>query len=74
MKGISLAQLKTELISEEAKRAALVNQGRRAYRLGIDARNCPLNNLSEQNLWNEGYRLELESFNAMLKRNMGNMH
>jgi hypothetical protein len=73
MNVISLEQLKANLKTEDDKRLALVNQGRAAYRLGIEEYNCPMKALSEKKLWAEGYRLEREKFSELLRRNGGNM-
>lgn len=67
-KAISLQQLKQDLKTEQQKRDALVEQGARAYRLGIEERNCPLNEDSGRKLWLEGYTKEREKFSSMLKR------
>jgi hypothetical protein len=46
----------------------VVEQGRRAYRMGIEKRANPLNPPSHRVLWERGYDLELERFNGMLQR------
>jgi ribosome modulation factor len=67
-KAISLQQLRSDLRTEQAKRDALVDQGRRAYHLGIEERDCPLNEPSQRKLWSDGWRIARDKFSAMLKR------
>lgn len=67
-KAISLQQLRSDMQTEQAKRDALVEQGGRAYRMGIEERDCPLNDPSQRKLWSEGYRIAREKFSTMLKR------
>jgi hypothetical protein len=70
---ISLMQLKANLQSEEDKRQALIDQGRRAYKLGIEEVNCPLKELSERKLWSLGWTKARNEFLELLRRNGGNM-
>ena len=70
---ISLQQLKANIKSEDDKRQALIDQGRRAYRFGIEQRDCPLKELSEQKLWGIGWEKSRNEFLELLRRNGGNM-
>ena len=65
---VSLQQLKIEMATEEQKRQTLQEQGARAYRLGIERHNCPLKELSEQNLWKIGYDKSKKEFEAAFSR------
>lgn len=54
---------------------AVINQGRLAYKMGIEKADCPFRDGRERDrkLWLEGYRLEFEKFQAMLRRNEGSL-
>ena len=45
-----------------------LDQGRRAYKMGIEDRNNPVNSPSGRVLWQRGYDLEREKFQTMLQR------
>ena len=68
MKGITLQQLKADIQSEEAKRAAIIDQGARGYRLGIAPFNNPRKELGERNLWNIGYERAHTAFDRVWGR------
>ena len=71
---ISLTQLKANLATEEQKRQEIIEQGARAFKLGIEQRNCPRKFEGERKLWDIGYEKARKSFDEMLRRNGGNMH
>ena len=73
MKGISLQQLKENLQSEEEKRTAIIEQGARGYKLGIEQRNNPRKELGERKLWDIGYDKARKTFDELLRRNGGNL-
>jgi ribosome modulation factor len=66
--AISLVELKAEMSADQAKRDALVAQGRRAYRFGIEFRNNPLRDPSQRTLWENGWELARRDFTMMLQR------
>jgi hypothetical protein len=66
--AVSLQQLKTQMATEEQKRTAIQEQGARAYWLGIERHNCPLKELSEQNLWKIGYDKSKKEFETTFSR------
>ena len=47
---------------------AIIEQGRRAFRMGFEKRANPLNLPSHRVLWERGYDLELSKFTAMMQR------
>jgi hypothetical protein len=61
----TLAQLKQQMSTEQAKRDALVDKGRRAYHLGIEEYNCPEKDPSARKLWSAGYKIAKEKFEAL---------
>ena len=73
MKGITLQQLKADLQNEEAKRAAIIDQGARGFHLGIDQRNNPRKELGERKLWDIGYEKASKAFERVWGRNGGNL-
>ena len=46
----------------------IIDQGRRAYRMGIEKRANPLNVPSARTLWERGWDLEQIKFEGMLRR------
>jgi len=50
----TLQQLKTRMQSDEEKRKAVIEQGTRAYRMGIEKRNCPIPD-DRRMLWEMGW-------------------
>ena len=62
---ISLQQLKSQIVTEQQKRDALVEQGGRAYRMGIEKHMCPLSDLSAKQLWTEGWDKARKAFEAV---------
>jgi hypothetical protein len=52
---ISLQQLKQSIATEQQKREDVIEQGGRAYRLGIERGNNPHKELSSRELWNIGW-------------------
>lgn len=68
---ISLQQLKSQIQTEQSKRDALVEQGGRAYRMGIEKHNCPLSDLSARQLWSEGWEKAKKQFESMFPSREG---
>lgn len=57
---LTLQGLKQELAKQDAERDALVDKGRRAYRFGIEKRDCPEKVESARALWAMGWEKERE--------------
>lgn len=72
-KGISLTELKNQMATEDAKRQSVIEQGRRAWHLGIEKNNCPLKELSARNLWVEGWEKARKEFDATPSQRGGPM-
>lgn len=70
---VTLEQLKADLQSEEMKRTAIIEQGARGYKLGIEQRNNPRKLEGERKLWDIGYEKARKTFDEMLRRNGGNL-
>jgi hypothetical protein len=62
IKGIAEAAAKFK--TAQASRDAVVNKGRLAYKMGIELRNCPEKDLSQQKLWEFGWESERKEFTA----------
>jgi hypothetical protein len=73
MKSISLQQLKANLQTEEVKRHAILDQGARGYKLGIEQRNNPRKLEGERKLWDIGWTKARDQFSELLKRNGGDL-
>ncbi len=69
MKGLAEAVKKLKLFNPDE----FVDEGRRAYRLGIEERDCPKTEDRSRKLWLEGYRKERDKFTQLLQRNGGNL-
>lgn len=63
-----LATFAEQFKESQAGRDKVVNQGRLAYRMGIEFRNCPLKELSQRKLWEAGWTKEEITFKQMLDR------
>jgi ribosome modulation factor len=59
------------MATEQQKRDALVEQGGRAYHLGIERHNCPLNEPSSRQLWVEGWDKAKKAFEALFPAREG---
>jgi hypothetical protein len=70
---VSLQELKAEIITEAAKREAVVAQGARAYQLGIELYNNPVSAEGPRKLWEIGWTKARDTFNELLRRNGGTM-
>lgn len=71
MRGIKEAVKKAGL--KLLDRDAVIDSGKRAYRMGIELRNNPRKSDSERNLWEIGWNHERDSFSTLLKRNGGSL-
>ena len=60
-----LMEVSKRLAKEQEGRDKIVDQGRRAFRLGIEFRDCPLPDLSQRKLWEAGWENEKKSFDAV---------
>jgi len=63
-----LLEVKERIDAAQVARDKVITQGRRAYRMGIEKRDNPLNTPSDRKLWEHGFDLERESFGTMLTR------
>jgi len=63
-----LTEFKEKFDAAQIERDRIIGLGRRAYRMGIEKRDNPLNSPSDRKLWENGYDLERESFATMLTR------
>jgi hypothetical protein len=62
-----LMEVGKRLAKEQQARDKVVDQGRRAFRLGIEQRNCPLSS-DLAKLWNAGWENEKKAFDAVWSR------
>jgi ribosome modulation factor len=65
---LTLQGLKQELANQDAERDALVDKGRRAYRFGIEKRDCPERIESARALWVIGWERAQKEFEATNRR------
>ena len=65
---MSLSELKQSMATEAAKRDEVVEQGGRAYRLGIEKKDCPLREPSQRQLWSEGWDKARKAFESMSQK------
>lgn len=62
--NLKLQAGKARMQSEEVKRNAVIEQGGRAYRMGIEKRNCPLND-DRRALWEMGWDRAEQDFKKL---------
>ena len=67
-----LTEYADRLKQRQQERDAIVDKGRRAYRFGIELRNCPLTD-SAAALWKIGWENERSVFERLLQRNGGSL-
>lgn len=67
MKGLATAVAGFKFVNTDA----VVQQGRRAYHLGIEQRSNPLNRQLERELWDKGWENARDKWTALLRRNGG---
>ncbi len=63
-----LLEVKERLDAAQVERDKVIERGRRAFRLGIEKRDNPVNTPSERKLWENGYDLEREKFAGLQAR------
>lgn len=66
-----LTAYREQFNQQQAARDKVVNQGRRAYNLGIELRNNPLNSPTDRKLWEEGWELARRDTTALIQRMKG---
>jgi len=64
----ALGEVKEHLKKEAESRDAIIAQGQRAFRMGIEKRNNPRKEQGERNLWDIGYDAASRGFDKLFPR------
>lgn len=67
-KGITLGELKSQMVTEANRNEKIAQKGRLAYRMGIERRNNPENSPTARTVWERGWDAAKVEFEALLQR------